>query len=154
MHGMFVHNWTSVRVCWQVHIYVCVWERERQERQMWKRKCVCVCVCFCLCCELICSSCVLLWQWGTPRAGNVAFDKALVYWSHTHTFTHTDTLQLMVTGRSKHEWRGRNEREGLSRWVWRDLDLNQLEEKRERGGGSNRVQWMSHWACKCLTVPY
>lgn len=37
----------------------------------------------------------------------------------------------MVTGRSEHERRGRNEREGLSRWVWRDLDLKQLEEKRE-----------------------
>lgn len=45
---------------------------------------------------------------------------------------HTGTLQLMVTGRSKHEWRGRNEREGLSRWVWRDLDLKQLG--KERGG--------------------
>lgn len=30
--------------------------------------------------------------------------------------------------------KGQNEREGLSRWVWRDLDLKQSEEERERDG--------------------
>ena len=110
MYRMAVHKLTCIYVCWQIRIMliwlICLFmcERERQ-RQMFRRRCMRLRLCWYW--KLICSACVLLWQWGMPRARNVALDKALIYWSHTHSHTHTHThtltraLQLMVTGRSK-----------------------------------------------------
>lgn len=137
-----------------IQMTLCLWERKRK---MLKRQCVCVCD-SCYSERFICSFTPAA-RFATCRERGARQSISLLI-----TFTHRGTLQLMVTGRSEHEQRGRNEREGLSRWVWRDLDLKQLEEKRGRRGrkrrrgvgweeGSKGVRWMTHRACKCLTVP-
>lgn len=146
------HHLNLLIIFWQtlnINIFLCAQEKDK----LWGGS-----VCLCLSTGLICSCASLSFGgelYATCRERGAQQSIRLLI---TYTHGRTQTPRLMVTARSEYERRGRNEREGLSRWVWRDLDLKQSEKKRQTEGERERERWwgkrMTHWACKCLTALY